>query len=336
MAAIPIPVSTEQMREAIQKEGSKAAAARSLGIPVSTLKARLDGKNNPEVTTKTVTYPVHPDDDIPAGELIEIMTRRAEKRLANAASRRWQAIKVHTSDPIVLAFVGDPHLDDDGCDWPTLRKHIELMKLPGVYSVNVGDSSNNWSGRLAHLYAKQETSVKTARKLIKWFLHESGIAWLVWVMGNHDEWASGSDIIRLMNTNAIVMEDWSAKFTVEFGNGAAVPVWVAHDFPGHSQWNKLHGPMKAAAMRGGAGIYACGHKHVAAMHWEPIEDHGGSFIVLRAKGYKQLDSYAVRIGHDPTDEGQTMAVVIDPRGETPALEAFKCLRAAVTYRNAIA
>jgi hypothetical protein len=350
----PKPVRQEILERAQRTleahDHSRAAAAAELGVPVTTLKnwiskgwidspdPRPMRGNDSTPRGGTVAFPMQIDDDLPIEDIIQINRKRFEKRAAAAEARRGQAIEISTNDPVVIAFVGDPHLDDDGCDWPQLLADIELLKQPHVYAISIGDTTNNWTGKLMRLYANQETSRKTARKMIKWFLVESGVNWLVWIMGNHDEWESGADIIRLMNVNSIVMDDWSARFTIAFRNGVEVPMWCAHDFPGSSQWNRMHGLMKAAMMRGGAAVYACGHRHVAGLHWEPLEDQGASYWALRCKGYKALDSHATRLGYGKTDDGHTTAVVIDPREEDgrERIQGFKSLRAAVAYRDAIA
>lgn len=335
-------MSYERVSEAVAKYGSNVKAAAALGMSEFYIRYWL--KRGPAVNTfhdhVNVSYPVHPDDDIPVEEIIDLMARRYEKRREHADSKSSQTIRINSDQPVVIAFVGDPHLDDDGCDWPKLLADIELMKTPHVYAVNIGDVTNNWLDKLGHLYAKQETSLKTARKLIKWFLtpEGAGLRWLAWVMGNHDLWASGSDIIRGMNVNQVVMDDWSAKWTLEFENGYRVPFWTAHDFPGSSQWNSMHGLMKAALMRGGAAVYVAGHRHEAALHWQPIADQNASYWALRCKGYKSIDSHAVRLGYGSTDDGHTVAVVIDPRepDSREQVQGFKSLRAAVAYRDAIA
>ena len=61
-----------------------------------------------------------------------------------------------------------------------------MAKTPGVYAVNIGDTTDNWGGRLIRLYAENDVSRQTERKLARWFLQESGIRWLVWLHGNHD------------------------------------------------------------------------------------------------------------------------------------------------------
>lgn len=337
---MPISVSPEDLAAAaaaFSDTKNTSEAARRLGIPRSTLQHRLQMAAAADVRPPTpIVFPEHPADDIPTEDLIRQHARRAEQRFAAAASRVWQPIKIGSDDPYVLAFVGDPHLDDDGCDWPMLLKHIELMKRPGVYAVNIGDTTNNWAGKLARLYANQDTSKRTARKYAKWFLAESGINWLLWLMGNHDMWDDGGDILRLMNTTPMPMEDWEARFTIVTPNGFSLPVWASHDFKGRSMYNKLHGPMRAARERRGAMIYVCGHTHEWAVTQEELPDSREVFWAMRARGYKVLDPHAVRYGFDSKRYGATVAAVVDPRAEAPFnVHCFADLETAVRYRDSL-
>ena len=70
-------------------------------------------------------------------------------------------IKIKSNKPIGVAFVGDPHVDNNGCNWPLLRRDIAIMRdTPGMFAVNIGDVTDNWAGRLVRLYADQEMSKK--------------------------------------------------------------------------------------------------------------------------------------------------------------------------------
>ncbi|MFP3443133.1 hypothetical protein R0K18_35895, partial [Pantoea sp. SIMBA_133] len=75
-------------------------------------------------------------------------------------------IKVNETKPYAILAFGDPHLDDDGCAIPILRKHLDIASREGVYSINIGDTHNNWVGRLERLYAHQETSKNTGKRLV--------------------------------------------------------------------------------------------------------------------------------------------------------------------------
>lgn len=338
------PLSDQTITERLavyHRLGTMTAAAMELGIARSTMSntinvAKARGLLQEREKVRVSSTPLPPD-DLPIADIIELQTRRFERRHANAEARKWRPIRLDTDKPVTIAFVGDPHLDDDGCNWPLLRQHVELMQRPDVLAINIGDTTNNWTGRLMRLYAKQETGLKTARKLADWFMKDAGVNWLLWLVGNHDEWEHGAEILSRMNTDKIVMENWMAQVRLVFSNGFEVPLWCSHDFAGHSQWNKLHGPMKAAMMGGGAGIYACGHRHCWAQHVEEVADTGEIFHVLRARGYKFMDDYARVRGYAENQLGATMAAVIDPKAQSQAeaITTFNDLGKAVRYMEAL-
>lgn len=141
-----------------------------------------------EETAPKPTLPDFPDDDIPVNSIIDLMCNRFEKRTAHREAKKWFRIEMPSDDPFAVMWWGDPHLDSNGCNWPLLKRHVELAKTPGVYSVNMGDTLDNWphGSRLIRLYAHSDTSVETARKLAKWFMHAAGVQWLLWILGNHD------------------------------------------------------------------------------------------------------------------------------------------------------
>lgn len=284
-----------------------------------------------------VEYQELPEDDLPIIEILDILTNRNKKKIQAARAKEWQKIKIKTKNPIVLAFVGDPHLDDGGCDLELLRNHVELMSAPNVFAVNVGDTTNNWVGNLMRLYADQDTSLATARKLIKWFLNDSGVNWLFWVTGNHDLWGDGSEFIKMIGANKTLIEDWQAKVQLEFDTGLSVPVWVAHDFKGRSMYSKVHGAAKTARERRGAAIYCSGHTHDWGMYSEEHPDTGQIFHAMKARGYKFVDSYSIVNGFSENKHGATVAVVIDPREAnlSTAITPFIDLEKAIKYCNSI-
>lgn len=286
---------------------------------------------------KKVEYTELPADDLEIEEILDHLTKRNKKRLENATAKNWQTIKINTNDPIVLAFVGDPHLDDPGCNLELLRKHAKMLSQDNVYAVNIGDVTNNWVGSLTRLYAEQDTSKKTANKLVKWFMNGANINWLFWILGNHDLWNNGSETIRELNKNAILIEDWQARVKLQFLTGLEVPVWVSHDFKGKSQFNKVHGAIKAARERRGAAILACGHTHDWAAYTEEHPDTGEIVHTLRARGYKFNDHYAVENGFPESKNGATVAVVIDPKAKNinEAITVFVDLEKAIVFKNAL-
>lgn len=287
------------------------AMAQDLGISRSTVRRHLD-KMKLHVE-EGLQFPDFPDDDISVEKIIDLQCDRINKRKASYEAHTWYPVKV-PAGPLGVLWFGDPHVDDKGCNMPLLKEHIDICKkTPDMYGANIGDTTNNWSGRLIKLYANQETSVKTARKLAKWFMLDAGVEWLVWIFGNHDQWGDGSDILKLIGGHKIVMHDWEARFRLVWPDETEIRINAAHDFKGHSQWNPGHGPMKEAQMGEQADLYVCGHKHNwYTSSWETAQRGGGVANIARVRGYKYLDEYARNLGIREQDCGASCVTIFRP------------------------
>ena len=324
--------------EAVDKAGSVAAAARLLGINRSTFESRIaNARNRFKINAEkpaAIDLPTFPDDDIPVDEILDTMERRFTKRAEAAAARRWFTVRVQTDQPIGLCFVGDPHIDSNGCNISLLRRDIELMTQAGMFSVNLGDTTDgDWPGRLMKLHAQSDQSITTARRLAEWFLNDTGLRWLAVLIGNHDAWGEGAEILRRMNVQQIPMLDWSAHWKVKFSNDRECKIICAHDFPGHSMWNSLHSNQRAATTTTDAHIYASGHKHNWAIHQEENAHREFVYWLVRARGYKFIDEYADRLGHAAQQHGATVCAVIDPQADSEAkfVTCFADLAEAADY-----
>lgn len=282
------------------------------------------------------------DEDEPIEDIIDRMSRNFERAKKAHDARQWFPIKINDSKPIGILFVGDPHVDDNGCNWPVLRRHTEICRdTDGLYAVNIGDSSNCWGGRLVKKYADQDASVHTARRLVEWLLLESGVSWLVWLHGNHEHMGDGAVLVEQMNkrhgTRKIPMFDWQARFILQFPNGQNFRINTAHDFPGNSMWNPNHGVVKAARFGDGIDLLVCGHKHNwAVSQWE-MPDQGSTPLMIRTRGYKHLDDYAKKLGHYDQEEGQSILVVFDPNAKTQAgrMQAFVDVEKGAEYLKSL-
>jgi len=321
-----------------EHEGNQAAVHRVSGIPRSTIYGRLKLINQLGIKANArkedIEYPDIPADDISTPEIIDQMVRRYEKRKEHYDAKQWMEIKINVPGPIGISFLGDPHVDDNGCQWPLLRRHAAVLALTeAMYAVNIGDSHNNWVGRLQRLYADQDTSRETAIKLVEWLFRDSGINWLAIILGNHDMWNFGGDILKWFGRGVAPVEDWQVRLNLTFPAGRDCRIWAAHDFKGHSQWNPLHGLMKRAAFGGSAHVYVAGHKHNwAAFHTED-DQTGQIYWTLRARGYKTLDDHAEHLGFGIQEEGAAMTIIVDPepKTETGFVTAFADLEEAAEY-----
>ena len=261
-----------------------------------------------------VQLPTFPDDDISAEEILNHLSKRFEKKLENENAKHWFTVQVNSTLPVGFAVVGDPHLGSQ-CNIPLLRSHIDIMaKTDGMMVVNIGDTADNW-GRLVHLYAEDDISRPTERKLARWFLKDAGIPWIAWLHGNHDTMHSEfSTFLKSENVAQIPMVDWRAKFKLRFPNGGEVKVDAAHNHKGSSIYNRLQGQKRAALWDENADIYVAGHHHKWALSHEELDD-GRIVWMGRARGYKWIDEYATRHNFHRDEHGATILFVIDPREE---------------------
>lgn len=318
-----LELSKKDIEQALKDtKGSFRDAAKILGVHRDTVRNKANKYNinynsfrlsTEEQEDTKVEFPVFPEDDIPAEEIIDIMCKRFEKRLNNYESKKWMEFKIDTDKPIGICWFGDPHLDDNGCNWVVLKEHINICKnTKGMYGANIGDSTNNWVGRLGKLYANQDTSEDTAWKLVDWLFKSSGVEWLIALVGNHDEWQN-SRYLKSIAKNICPMVDWRAQFKLVFNNGAECLIDAAHDHNGQSQWNPLHAQQKASVMGGIADLYIAGHRHNWALATNECPQTNRVYHLARARGYKFMDSYSDKLGFGSQRNGCSIVTIIDPK-----------------------
>lgn len=256
---------------------------------------------------------INPDAEDDIEEYIEHLTKRFTRAKNKKEKTKWHKIKIQKNEPIGLVWLGDPHIDDNGCDWVTLRRDLDIINShPNIKGCSLGDLQNNWVGRLGRLYANQDTSAETSWKLVEWLVKAGDF--LLLVGGNHDLWSGAGDPITYMKSEHTIYEPWDARICLEFPNGRQCKIYTAHDMPGHSQWNPLHAQMKKAKWQSDADLYISGHKHNWALAQHELYD-GKIHWLARARGYKFFDDYARNLGLDEQRNGQAIMQVIDPFAE---------------------
>lgn len=307
----------------------KAAAAQSLDMPGSTFdhrlsaavpsrdlldaKAWLDEHQTETVQRDGFRYdaPVNVEEDV--GERWERRRKVFRKRRAAQEARTWMPFRMDRVEPCALLWFGDPHLDDDGCDFDALDRAITVARMPGVYSVGIGDYQNNWIGRLARLYGSQETSHKQAWQDVKHFVQNQGINWLTLLKGNHDQWSGAGDPLDYIAEGYSDVAEWRSQFRLVWDNGVELKIDAAHDHKGSSQYSESFGAKKAAYFDGRADIYVCGHKHSFSLD-RFIQPHRGTMHeAFRVRGFKYFDMHALVNGFPEMIGAEAMLTVIDPR-----------------------
>jgi hypothetical protein len=156
-----------------QSFGNSDDVARRLGISKSAVNRRLQKYH---AQFSKFTPPKLPSKSRDIEQLIK--DRIEESRRAKNAddARDLIPIPVHIDGPFGLLILGDPHVDDAGCDFELLAEHRRIIKdHPYILGASVGDYQNGWIGRLGALYGEQQTTSKEAWKLVDWLVRDTEI-----------------------------------------------------------------------------------------------------------------------------------------------------------------
>jgi hypothetical protein len=317
----------EQIIESLRRhKGVRANAANELGLNTRTMLKRLarmekSGYEIPRSTyqpgrqipnDEAFEFTPIPDDDIPIEELVEQRKRKFQHKRLHEESSKLVEVRIKIQGPIGLLHFGDPHVDDDGTDIEALEQHTELCrKVEGLFACNVGDTTNNWVGRLARLYGDQATSASQAWRLAEWFVGRC--RWLYMIAGNHDAWSGAGDPLKWMAKQQNSMYKSSeARLALKFPNGLEVRVNARHDHSGSSIWNPAHGPMKAALMGTRDHLYVAGHKHESAYSVLKDPISGITMHACKVASYKIFDRYAKERGFRDNSLSPCMLTTINP------------------------
>ncbi|NTG73321.1 hypothetical protein G6M02_08265 [Agrobacterium rhizogenes] len=310
--------------------GSFIKAARSIGIPRQTLQHRVETARLRELSpgmskVEMPTFVLEGDEEEDIGDILDRKSKIFERKRKAQADRDWFKIRINETKPYGIIAFGDAHLDDDGANIPLLRRHLAIAAKPGVYGINIGDSANNWVGRLERLYAHQETTRHIGRRLIEWFMWESGVSWLCWVMGNHDVWNEGADFHARLAQNKIPVIDWKAQFELVHPSGRTARIDASHGRKGSSQWNNLHATLKAATLGELADAYLTGHTHNYGCEDLEIAERKHSSWLVQLRGYKFMDSYALYNNFAEHQRGSSVFLIIDPSENAirPVVQCFE-------------
>jgi hypothetical protein len=310
-----------------QYDGSTTRIAETLGISTRNVSIRLRGLGIPPLTGEhggapkkdalrpaakgEFTVATLPNDDIDIDELVEHRIKAFNKKLAHADATKAIPVKIKIGGPVGILHFGDPHVDDDGTDLATLRAHSDLTHVEGVFGANCGDTTNNWVGRLAKLYAEQATTADQAWKLAEWFIGRT--RWLYMLGGNHDAWSGSGDPLKWIARQAgALYQPSSARLRLQFPNGREVIVNARHDFAGHSQYNPAHGVSKALMFGVRDHLAVAGHRHVSGYGVLKDPETGRVCHALQVASYKLLDRYALEKGFRDQRISPAAFTIIDP------------------------
>jgi len=126
-------------------------------------------------------------------------------------------------------------------------------------------------------------------------------------------WSEAGDPLDWMKRGGNgVHEPHGARLNLTFPNGKEIRINARHDFKGHSMWNNVHGPLKAAKMGWRDHILVCGHKHVSGYTMDMDPATGLISHIIRVAGYKIHDRYAIELGLPDGNISPSCVTIIDP------------------------
>jgi hypothetical protein len=257
---------------------------------------------------------VLPGPELTAEEIIDYKIKKFDRKQAYEQARQLIEVMIPIEGPFGILHFGDPHVDDDGTDLRKLKHDIDLVKnTEGLFAANIGDTRNNWVGRLARLYGEQGTSAKEALILADWFLRELKGHWAYIIGGNHDAWSGADDPLEWISSqiNALY-ESSEARIHLVPPSGEGVVINARHDFKGNSQWNTAHPVMKASLLGIRDDIFICGHKHINGYGVTKSPDDGRICHCIQLSSYKVYDRYAREKGFRDMHISPCAVTVVDP------------------------
>lgn len=257
-----------------------------------------------------------PQPEVSEHDSEDAMLRRWQEDHARDRSRwhREVAPRVCVQDealPVGLTLFGDQHVDDDGCDVRELVRTVRTVaSTPGLYGVNLGDVTNNWTGKLAHLWAHQSTTHDEAARRAGWLMRS--LPWLLVVSGNHDDWADSTLRMAMVERKPLHFAKIEGRLELRIGGQAPIRIVARHQFKGSSMWHPHHGLKREIVMGDRWGdVYVQGHHHDSHASTEELPD-GRRVWTVKARGFKHFDSYAHRLQFHDHQHGHAPTLVLDP------------------------
>jgi len=260
-------------------------------------------------------------DELPIEDLIKYKVKVSEKKKNKSKSKHNKFLNL-PAEPTGIIIYGDPHLDNDGCDFGALFEHIKkVQNTEGILAACVGDMQDNWVGRLARCYSESSVTASDGWRLSEWFLNSQ--QWVAIVGGNHDAWAHGPgvDPLEWLTKQCGVICYAPDEIRIHLGwkdrPDLEPVIWILrHDFSGRSWYHPTHGPHKEGLLDGKCHMLTAGHIH----QWGVLTTehrHERVTHAIRVRGYKRADAYAKQKGFSEQTFGEAVIVVIDPEKTGP-------------------
>lgn len=286
-------------------------------IPPIGKRGSLD-RSDPDRVNAAKFKATQPLDDAPSfDELLEHRRKQTRRKLNAKASAELVDVALEVSGPFGLAMIGDPHIDSPGCNLDLLMAHTDVIAAsPRMYALCVGDIQDNWIGRLARLWSGQGISARDSQILVDGWLKRLGDKLIAMSYGNHDGWItgqSGAHPLDWIRTRfGTVSQAHGVRLALSNQEGQAITVNLRHDFPGRSQYNPAHGPMKSMLFGFRDDVAVAGHTHEFGMLRVLDSATRKPMSAIRLGSYKHSDEYADDKGFLDRNLTECAVLIYDP------------------------
>jgi hypothetical protein len=297
-----------------------SAGAKEIGLTRASYKARLATLERRGCLPSFTVSEAPPTLDEPLEDLIARRVRDSGRVKDRLDHGEMHTVAIHERGPVGILHVGDPHVDDAGCNFALLWQHLQLvLETPGLYCGILGDCQNNWVGRLARLYSVQSVSSRDSWRLVEAMIAKVAQRLVYLVGGNHDMWSGAGDPLQwIMREHHGLMQAHGVRIKFAFPGGESVRMTARHDFPGQSQFNPAFGQGKAAYQGAEDHILISGHRHNSG-YMTYYNPHTGILShCCQVGSYKMIDDYAAERGFLRNNLTPSVLTILDPFAEHEA------------------
>lgn len=270
--------------------------------------------SKPSRKSKEAAIPALPNPGLTAEEVVADRILRFERLQEFEEARKLIPVTMGENRPMGILFFGDPHLDNPGTNLKLVKDHALLVRgTPGLYGANVGDTTDNWIGRLERLYASSSVTKEEGLLLAEWFI-QLVRDWLFIIKGNHDMWSGANDPLDwIAHLAKAFIQDAEARVALRFPNGREVRINARHEHKGKSMYNTAHGPLKQLHMGKRDHVAISGHTHESGYSILKDGNSGITMHAVKVASYKTYDHYARTEGFADQAVSPCVLLTIDPR-----------------------
>jgi len=275
----------------------------------------------------TFQTPELPEEDRPIEELLEARRSESDRHQKANTARRFVEVTINVDGPIGIMNFGDPHMDDPGCRFRQLERDTSLCtETEGMFGGCVGDLTNNWIGRLSHLWGQQEVTARECCKLAEWWIDTLSPKLLYLIEGNHDGWARGtmnvSPLEWMMSRSKGVFSPHGIRVGLKTPSGEMYTMNARHDHRGRSQFNPAHGQTKSFLFGYHDDLNIAGHIHTGGSNTLYNIQNERVCHAVRLSSYKRIDKFAFEKGFQEAPTSECVTWIINPYVEDRRWQTF--------------